>query len=244
MAGEHLIFGVPRDTLVKSGIIPPENETAGKATFIPISSISELLHFIRAAHGKPETGGGFYRERSGAETDPAFQQISMYGFIMKDGQLLTYHRGHANEEPRLDRRKIAIGVGGHMEQDDTNFIQSFYREIAEEVEILKDGEKIKISNGTGVDIKHFKELVTLIPVGIIKDERDEVGRMHIGVAVRVEPKAPNIDIRVSMDNGESSVSATFIDPKELFAKSKSGQAKVEGWGEIVLEHAILPFIAA
>jgi predicted NUDIX family phosphoesterase len=244
MAGEHLIFGVPRDSLVRSAIIPPESETSGRATFIPISSFGELLKFVSVAHAKLEAGGGFYRERSGAEIDPTFQQISMYGFIMKNDKLLTYHRGHANGEQRLDRTRIAIGIGGHMEQDDTNFIQSFYREIAEEVEIFKDGERIVISNGTGIDIKHFKELVTLTPVGIIKDERDEVGRMHIGVAVRVESKAPNIDIKVSMDNGESSVPAIFVDPRELFTKSENGQARIEGWGEIVLEHAILPFIAA
>ena len=244
MAAEQFIFGVPRDTLIKSQIIPPENETAGKATFIPISTFRELLRFVKVAHGKLEVGGGFYRERSSAETDPTFQQISMYGFIMKDGKLLTYHRGHASEEPRLDRQKVAIGVGGHMEQGDTNLIQTFYREIAEEVEIFRDGKKVQLTNETGIDVNKFKELVTLTPVGIIKDERDEVGRMHTGVAVRVEPKAANIDIRVSMDNGESSVPAVFVDPEELFAKAKSGQAQIEGWGEIVLEHAILPAIAA
>lgn len=242
MVEGHSIFGVPRDTLVRFGIIPPEKDTAGRATYIPISSFRELFRFIKTAHAKPELGGGYYRERAGAECDPSFQQISMYGFIMKDGKLLTYQRGHANEEPRLDRSKVAIGIGGHMEFDDTNFIQSFYREIAEEVEIFKDGEKIKISNGTGVDIKHFKELVSLAPVGIIKDERDEVGRMHTGVAIRIEPKIPDIDIRVCMDNGQSSIPVLYVNPQELFDKSKSGQVRVEGWGEIVLEQAILPFI--
>jgi len=244
MVERHEIFGVPRDTLIRSGIIPPEKDTIGKATYIPISSVGELFRFIKTAHAKPELGGGYYRERTGAEEDPSFQQISMYGFVMKDGKLLTYQRGHANEEPRLDRSKIAIGVGGHMELDDTNFIQSFYREIAEEVEIFKDGVKIKISNGTGVDIKHFKELVSLVPVGIIKDERDEVGRMHTGVAIRVEPKTPDIDIRVCMDNGESSTPILYVDPQVLFDKSKDGQVRVEGWGEIVLEKAIIPFIAS
>ncbi len=236
----HFIFGVPRDTLVRSGIILPEKDTAGRATYIPISSFSELFRFIKTAHAKPELGGGYYRERTSAELDPSFQQISMYGFIIKDGKLLTYQRGHANEEPRLDRSKVAIGIGGHMELDDTNFIQSFYREIAEEVEIFKDGEKIKISNGTGVDIKHFKELVSLTPVGIIKDERDEVGRMHTGVAIRIEPKVPDIDIRVCMDNGQSSVPVSFINPRKLFSLTQSGQVRLEGWGEIVLKQEILP----
>lgn len=236
----HFIFGVPRDTLVRSGIIPPEKDTAGRATYIPISSFRELFRFIKTAHTTPELGGGYYRERAGAECDPSFQQISMYGFIMKDGKLLTYQRGHANEEPRLDRSKVAIGIGGHMELDDTNFIQSFYREIAEEVEIFKDGVKIKISNGTGVDVKHFKELVSLTPVGIIKDERDEVGRMHTGIAIRIEQKVPDIDIRVCMDNGQSSVPVSFISPRKLFSLVQSGQVRLEGWGEIVLKQEILP----
>jgi predicted NUDIX family phosphoesterase len=240
MVENHLIFGVPRDTLVRSGIIPPEKDTAGRATYIPMPGFRELFRFVKTAHAKREFGGGYYRERAGAENDPSFQQISMYGFFIKDGKLLTYQRGHANEEPRLDRSRVAIGVGGHMDLDDTNFIQSFYREIAEEIEIYKDGQKVKISNGTGVDIKHFKELVSLFPVGIIKDERDEVGRMHTGVAIRIEPKAPNIDIRICMDNGQSSVPVSFIDPRELFRQIQSGQVRVEGWGEIVLKQEILP----
>ena len=79
-------------------------------------------------------------------------------------------------------------------------------------------------------------------VGIIKDERDDVGKMHTGVAIRVEPKSQDIDIRVCMDNGESSVPILYINPQELFDKSKNGQVRIEGWGEIVLEQAILPFI--
>lgn len=239
MSSERMAFGVPRDTLVQFGIIPSEANTAGRATYIPISSFRELVRFIKTAHTKPELGGGYYRERAEAEYDPSFQQISMYGFVMKEGKVMTYQRGHANEEPRLDRSRVAIGVGGHMEPDDTNFIQSFYREITEEIEISKDGVKIKISNGTGVDIKHFKELVSLIPVGIIKDERDEVGRMHTGVAIRIEPKTPDIDIRVCMDNGESSVPVSFIDPRELSSLAQSGEIRLEGWGEIVLKQEIL-----
>jgi predicted NUDIX family phosphoesterase len=244
MSPERMVFGVPRDTLVQSGIIPPEKDTLGKAIYIPITGFRELSRFIKTAHAKRELGGGYYRERSLAENDSSFQQISMYGFVMRFGRLMTYRRGHANEEPRLDRSRVAIGVGGHMELDDTNFIQSFYREIAEEVEVFKDRQKVKIANGSGLDIKHFKELVSLTPVGIIKDERDEVGRMHTGVAIRIEPKTPDVDIRVCMDNGQSSVPVSFIDPRELFNLAQGGQVRLEGWGEIVLEQEILPKLHA
>ena len=177
-------------------------------------------------------------ERAAAEYDSGFQQISMYGFVIRSGRLMTYQRGHANEEPRLDRRQVAIGVNAHMELDDTNFIQSFYREIAEEVQVFKDRQKVEISNGSA--IKHFKQLISLTPVGIIKDERDEVGRMHTGVAIRIEPKTPDVDIRVCMDNGQSSVPVSFIDPLELFRLTQNGKVRLEGWGEIVLEREILP----
>jgi predicted NUDIX family phosphoesterase len=240
MSSERMVFGVPRDTLIQSGIIPPEKDILGKAIYLPITGFRDLSRFVKTAHAKAELGGGYYRERAAAEYDPGFQQISMYGFVMRSGRLMTYQRGHANEEPRLDRSRVAIGVGGHMELDDTNSIQSFYREIAEELEVFKDRQRVQISNGSGIDIKHFKQLVTLTPVGIIKDERDEVGRMHTGVAIRIEPKTPDVDIRVCMDNGQSSVPVSFIDPRELFSLAQSGQIRLEGWGEIVLEQEILP----
>ncbi|MFQ5452543.1 MAG: hypothetical protein ACE5DQ_03210, partial [Candidatus Paceibacterota bacterium] len=139
-------FVLSREDLVQSGFI---EQSGGKAFYRKIKSFSELKKILRVARDKGE-----YREREGkkgVEKDPTFQQLIMYGYVVRsDGKFLVYERGGVEryDEERL-AGKVAVGIGGHMEPTDLSIPKSLYRELTEEAEIVADGEVMNFSRGDG-----------------------------------------------------------------------------------------------
>lgn len=232
--------GVLEQDLIDAAIIPPKNETAGKDTYIPIKSFRELYKFIHFSNSNKRSrvrGGSEYD----VEKDESFQQLIMYGVVVRDGKVLAYQRGDVGkyDEARL-AGKFSLGIGGHFEPSDTSLPQSFYREFAEEVNIMRNGEIVTLpldENGKILPGK-AKELFSIAPVGIIKDERDAVGRVHLGIVCLIHPRNESITIQVKAD-GEN-VSTQYVSPHKLSEFAASGDVSLEGWSDIVLRNELLP----
>lgn len=122
------------------------------------------------------------REREQLETDEAYRQILPYVCVAtKDDEVtkfMTYRRNKGVGESRL-AGKVSIGFGGHIDladvAHDNSVIDLFQtiganasRELAEELRFEGFGE--------GDEIAMFDN-------GLILDHSNEVGRVHVGVAL-------------------------------------------------------------
>lgn len=110
----------------------------------------------------------FFMDRARAENDPGHKQIIPYCLFHHEGHYLHYTRGKSSGESRLHAQG-SIGVGGHInpvdEQEDALGMGTYFaaveREISEELSIAGD---------------HSNRIV-----GLINDESNAVGQVHLGV---------------------------------------------------------------
>lgn len=106
-------------------------------------------------------------ERDKAENDPTYKQLVAYTVVRGGGLYLTYLRGKGQGEARL-RGNRSIGFGGHINSGDqaSLFLEDHlkaaaFRELDEEIEIPAAAE--------------------LRCVGLLNDDSNEVGRVHLGL---------------------------------------------------------------
>ena len=125
--------------------------------------------------------------RSQAEADPTYKQLIPYVVMTCDGHVLSYVRGKRAGEKRLVGQR-SIGIGGHINPIDdlplfnTDFrdayLEAVAREVAEEV---------------CVDANHEDRIV-----GLINDDSNEVGKVHLGVVHHWRLDAPKVTRREQM----------------------------------------------
>lgn len=128
-----------------------------------------------------------YLPRNEMEEDPSFKQLIPYCiFRHTDEQgvqrVFQYTRGAGQGEARLHNRR-SIGIGGHVSTLDSNssepYREGMRRELDEEVDIQTE--------------------YTESCVGLINDDENEVGKVHLGIVhildvqtVDVEPREEDI----------------------------------------------------
>ena len=107
-----------------------------------------------------------YMDRDAAEGDPSFKQMVAYAIFRHRGRFLAYARTKKGGETRL-HNKLSLGVGGHINPvdgltDSTHtYLAGMEREIREEVT--------------------FSGQTTQQLYGIINDDTNEVGSVHLGI---------------------------------------------------------------
>ncbi|MFD2255941.1 hypothetical protein ACFSSA_04560 [Luteolibacter algae] len=129
-----------------------------------------------------EDDAHFFMDRAQAEEDPSHKQIIPYCIFKCGEKVLHYTRGKAGGENRL-HAKLSIGVGGHINPIDmldgrkgaAAYYSAVQREIDEELEILCDYE-MRI-------------------VGLLNDESNPVGEVHLGVVHLVELESEEVSSR-------------------------------------------------
>lgn len=112
--------------------------------------------------------------RGDAEANEYWKQPIPYAIIRRGDDVFLYKRLKEGGEARL-HDQLSIGVGGHMNRFsgiynwDDNLRINLYRELNEELDIEVVGSK--------VDFK---------TVGLINDDLNDVGKVHIGILVVVD----------------------------------------------------------
>lgn len=156
----------------------------------------------------------FFAPRSSAETDPSLKQIIPYAVFTHAGKILRYVRGGKSGEKRLVA-KSSIGIGGHINDADEGlfaFNEDAYR-VAVEREIT---EELRLEGG-------FTDRV----VGLINDDSNEVGQVHLGVVHRVELESDQVK------PGEAAIARLeFVAPQTLLDERDG----LETWSQIVVDH--------
>jgi predicted NUDIX family phosphoesterase len=120
---------------------------------------------------------GAYLDRPTAEQDPTHKQLIPY-VVVRDGRdVFLMHRTDAGGDPRL-HGKGSIGVGGHLNPVDDGedaLMAGLRREWAEELEAAWEPE--------------FRL------VGLLNDDSNPVGAVHLGVVFEVEAAGRRVDVR-------------------------------------------------
>ncbi len=122
-----------------------------------------------------------FQARRDVEDDPGFKQIIPYVIFRSGESIFTYRRGKSQGEARLHALR-SLGVGGHVAEEDADgqstlaaYELALRRELDEEVTIHAEG--------------------TIKRVGLINDDSNPVGQVHLGVVHVYELNRPAVTPR-------------------------------------------------
>jgi len=120
----------------------------------------------------------YFIPRPEAENDPDYKQVIPYQVFACRGRIFVFRRGGGVGEQRLSGR-LSIGIGGHVNDRDSDSgvmtQQSFQRALLRERE-----EELCLNSG-----------VTTRYLGLINDDSDAVGRVHLGAVFLCQIEAEN-----------------------------------------------------
>lgn len=122
--------------------------------------------------------------RSLMETDFSYKQIIPYLVFTYDNKLFLMQRKSQASETRL-KNKFSLGIGGHIRQEDMStdsIIDWAKREFHEEVNYNND---LKIN-----------------PLGIINDDFNDVGKVHLGFVFLLEGNSDQIKVKSELKDGK------------------------------------------
>lgn len=192
--------------MVERVLVLPRDRVPGGCDFTGIraadgATLSDLRAAI-AAHGS-------FIDRPAAEESPALKQLIPY-VVVRDGPLtLLMERTDAGGDARL-YRKASVGVGGHINPVDDGpdpLAAGLQREWAEE--LVADW------------IPDFRL------VGLLNDDSNPVGSVHLGVVFVVEADGRPVAVRE-----RDKLTARLVTDDELRAPTD----RMETWSRLVVDH--------
>jgi len=160
---------------------------------------------------------GLFLRRSELEEDPSFKQIIPYAIISHNESFYLFRRTSGQTEKRL-HNKFSLGVGGHMNPNDSMELKEQYlidelkRELYEEVKLL---------NGCLIEDIEF--------IGFINDDTIPVGSLHIGLLYNIHVSNKEVYI-----NETDKMTGDWIDKSNL-AEFYEG---METWTKITFDFYI------
>lgn len=153
------------------------------------------------------------KRRGDMEEDSSFKQLISYCIIENENNdYLVYERLSGGGEARLHGLS-SIGIGGHMNQLD------------DEIEgVLVNNAKRELEEEVGLSELHDSDLNL---IGFINDDKDEVGRVHLGLVFKM--KVDSKDVKVMETD------TLKIDWKSL-SELKS-LSNFESWSSLIIQGA-------
>ncbi len=165
--------------------------------FLPLQDFIEYEQLI-ATHQE-------FLWRSAMEEDPSYKQIIPYlVFRHADTYFLMRRRSDASEA-RL-QNKCSLGIGGHINQEDmtdATLATWSQREFNEEVSYAGN--------------------LTIKPLGILNDDSNPVGQVHVGFVFLLEGDSANISIKSELKEGKL---LTLEAMKPMYDQMESWSQKV------------------
>jgi len=158
-----------------------------------------------------------YRPRAEMETDPDFKQLIPYvifRYTSADGEvsLFCYTRGSGQGEARL-HNKMSLGVGGHISRDDCDSSSAY-----------RAGMQRELDEEVAIDCQFTERCI-----GLINDDSNEVGQVHLGVVHVLDVTQPRVTAReAELEDGE------FLTLKQL----RKLRDRLETWSQICLDHLL------
>lgn len=158
----------------------------------------------------------YYIPRYMAEvSEDLIHPIPYFAVVNEEGKILLYQRGKGVGESRL-AGKHSIGFGGHVELDKDCLSVKYYTTKSIKDSIISaqtnESEEELVAEGLG----YFHHL------GVIYDETDGVGKVHLGVA-------SFLVVRSATTNEEQLVDMGFHSKEEILAMQENGEIDLENW---------------
>jgi predicted NUDIX family phosphoesterase len=194
--------------MVEQVLVLPRDRVPGGCNFAGIRPADDAgLADLRAA---VRTTGRFM-DRPLAEESPDFKQLIPY-VVVRDGQrVYLLERSAAGGDPRL-HGKASIGIGGHLNPVD------------EGEDPLADGLRREWSEELVADWKPEFRLV-----GLLNDDSNAVGSVHLGVVFEVEAAGRPIEVRE-----REKLTGRFATVAEV----RAAEERMETWSRLVAEHLL------
>ena len=179
---------------------------------------------------------GFFVEREYAERTPALKQVIPYSLVIRQGdggtpEVLCLRRTKAGGEARL-HDKLSIGVGGHINPEDMQGASSGASSDSpsQGYSQERDGSD-PIAAATRREVAEEELSIdgpyTVHRVGLLNDDSNAVGAVHVGLVQVIAVKGP-VAIR-EVDQLEGS----FVSVAELQRLAATG-ANFETWSSLLL----------
>jgi len=150
-----------------------------------------------------------FAPRPDLETDPSRQQIIPYVVVRADGRIWTMRRRRAQTERRL-HDQLSIGVGGHVPDDVLSAAGAplpagMRRELHEEL--------------------HIPEEVEVTYTGLLNDDTNEVGRVHLGLVYTCEAPREAVAIRET---------DKLVGEWKTLGELREREDRLETWSQLLL----------
>ena len=209
----EFVFVVPRTTLF------PERTPHGLAVFGEEWSRSEFDAAV--------TGAGFFVERPYAERTPTLKQIIPYTLVLRGEEILLLQRTKGGGEARL-HDKLSIGVGGHV-----NPIDAVGPDADEQSRKSSSSRVLDpLPAATRREVMEEELIVTgatrLTPIGLLNDDTNAVGAVHVGLVQVLELLEGDAQIR-EVDQ----LKGNFVTVSQLRAQHEAG-ANFETWSSLLV----------
>ncbi len=161
-------------------------------------------------------GAARFMRRSEAEVDASYKQLIPYVIMACGGRYLSYVRGKRAGESRLKGLR-SIGIGGHINPgDDMPLFDADFRETYRAAVEREVAEEVDVRAG------HSDRIV-----GLLNDDSNEVGSVHIGVVHLWELDSEDVSRREQMITQMS-----FMSRGELEEVRES----METWSQLCLDN--------
>ena len=184
-------------------LVLPRESVPGGCDFRGVKEAdAEALAVLRdavASHGR-------YVDRATAEDDPTHKQLIPYVLVRDGTRVFLMERTDAGGDARL-HGKASIGVGGHLnpvDEGEDPLMTGLQRECAEELDADWEPE--------------FKL------VGLLNDDDNPVGVVHLGVVFTVEAKGRSVAVRE-----RDKLIGRFAEPAEV----EAAWDRLETWSQLV-----------
>jgi predicted NUDIX family phosphoesterase len=191
--------------MVERVLVLPRSAVPGGCDFTGVRpGDARMLEALRAAVSE----AGRHLERPVAEDDPTHKQLIPY-VVVRDGErVFLMQRTDAGGDARLHGR-ASIGVGGHLnpvDEGEDPLLAGLRREWVEE--LVADWEP------------EFRL------VGLLNDDSNPVGAVHLGVVFTVEADGRAVGVRE-----HDKLTGAFVEPDAVAA----AWDRLETWSRLVAE---------
>ena len=165
-----------------------------------------------------------FQPRGLMEQDENYKQIIPYLIFQYQDQLFLMQRAAQASEARLQQR-WTLGIGGHLRAQDLASLT------------LTKGEERPLAPVTLAQQifawaqREFHEEVSyhgqlqLSFLGLLNDDSNSVGRVHLGLVLLVQGDRPEIQIKTELQQGQLC----------SIAACREQQSQLESWSQIVFE---------
>ena len=156
-----------------------------------------------------------FLDRDKAEHDPSYKQLIPYSILRYKRSVFHYKRSAWTKETRL-HGLYSIGIGGHANTSD---VLPLWEDKISAIEWARDRELRE-----EFWIEHLEQPRL---VGLLNDDSNEVGQVHLGIIYEYWLQSPNVRPKEKRNH----IQYEFVSIDELISRKE----EYENWSRIIIE---------